>query len=220
MQRLSEVFKDPISGLTHVASALAALAGALVLWWLSPRDLATRLGMAVYGLSLVLMFAASSVYHLVKTSASREQWLRRLDHTAIFLFIAGTYTPPCLVVFTGAWRPALLISVWLLAAVGILFKLFFIKAPRWVSVGIYLFMGWLGAIGVAQLLKVLPVAAVVWLLAGGLLYTGGAVIYGFKRPNFFPGVFGFHEIWHLFVSAASAAHFVFIAGYVLPFARQ
>jgi hemolysin III len=140
------------------------------------------------------------------------------DGVAFLLFIAGTYTPPCFVVLTGAWRSAMLITIWSLAAAGILLKLIFIKAPRWVTVGIYLFMGWLGVIGIAQLLKGLPVAAVVWLLIGGLLYTGGAVVYGLKRPNFFPGVFGFHEIWHLFVTAASAAHYVFIAAYVLPVA--
>jgi hemolysin III len=218
MKQLLKVFKDPISGLTHAVTGVAALAGAVALWWLSPPDLPARLAVLVYGLSLVLMFAASSVYHLVKAPPAWEQWLRKLDHSAIFLFIAGTYTPPCLIVLDGVWRPAMLISVWVLAAAGIAFKLAFIKAPRWVSVSIYLGMGWLGIVGVAQLLEALPVTALLWLLAGGLLYTGGAVIYGIRRPNFLPGVFGFHELWHLFVSAASAAHYVFIAAYVLPLA--
>jgi hemolysin III len=220
MQTLSRIFKDPVSGLTHAASAAAALAGAVILWRLSPPDPSVRTAMLVYGGSLVLLFAASSAYHLIKTSPAREQWLRRLDHSAIFLLIAGTYTPPCYVVLTGLWRPALLITIWALAAVGIVFKLVFIRAPRWVSVGIYIFMGWLGVTAVAQLLEALPVAALGWLLLGGLLYTGGAVIYGLKRPNFLPGVFGFHETWHLFVTAASAAHYVFVAAYVLPFARR
>lgn len=217
MKTLSRLFKDPISGLTHLASALAALVGLLALWGLSPAQGNTRPGVVIYGATLVLLFSASSAYHLIKTSPARELWLRRLDHTAIFLLIAGTYTPVCLTVLMGTWRWGMLITIWSLAALGILFKLFFIKAPRWISVVIYVLMGWLGTIGVVQLLQALPLAAVGWLLLGGLLYTGGAIIYGLKRPNPAPGVFGFHEIWHLFVSAASAAHFVFMLGYVLPF---
>jgi len=108
--------------------------------------------------------------------------------------------------------------VWTIAAAGILFKLFFIKAPTWLSVGIYVVMGWLGFLGVAQLIQALPLAGLGWLVGGGLLYTSGAVIYATRRPDFFPGVFGFHEVWHLFVTAASAAHYVFILGYVLPHA--
>jgi hemolysin III len=217
MKTLSRLFKDPISGLMHLASAVVALAGLLVLWSFSPAEGNTRPGLVVYGATLVLLFLASSAYHLIKTSPARELWLRRLDHTAIFLLIAGTYTPVCLTVLTGAWRWGMLITIWILAAIGIAFKLLFIKAPRWASVGIYIAMGWLGTIGVMQLLQALPLAAVGWLLLGGLLYTGGAVIYGLKRPNLIPGVFGFHEIWHMFVTAASAAHFVFMLGYVLPF---
>lgn len=217
MKTLSRLFKDPISGLIHLASALAALAGLLVLWGLSPMEGLTRSGVIIYGATLVLLFLASSAYHLIKTSPARELWLRRLDHTAIFLLIAGTYTPVCLTVLTGAWRWGMLITIWSLAAIGVVFKLFFIKAPRWVSVIIYVAMGWLGTAGVVQLLQALPLAAVGWLLLGGLLYTGGAVVYGLKRPNLVPGVFGFHEIWHLFVTAASAAHYVFMLRYVLPF---
>ena len=217
MKTLSRLFKDPISGLTHLASAFAALVGLLVLWIFSPGQGNTRPGVVIYGATLVLLFLASAAYHLIKTSPARELWLRRLDHTAIFLLIAGTYTPVCLTVLTGAWRWGMFITIWSLAAIGITFKLFFIKAPRWVSVIIYVAMGWLGGLGVSQLLQALPWAAIGWLLLGGLLYTGGAVIYGLKRPNFVPGVFGFHEIWHLFVTAASAAHYVFMVGYVLPF---
>lgn len=220
MKRFDEIFKDPISGLTHLASALAALVGALVLGWLGPAGIPARASLLIYGASSVILFTASSIYHLVKTSPARELWLRKLDHTSIFLFIAGTYTPVCVIVMTGAWGWGLLIAVWSLAALGILFKFAFMRAPRWLSVGIYLAMGWLGVIAIAQLTQALPFAAFVWLFVGGLLYTAGALVYATKRLNFFPGIFGFHEVWHLFVTAASAAHYVFIVAYVLPFALR
>jgi hemolysin III len=219
MKQLQKIFKDPISGLTHLGSALISALGMAILVWLSPPGLA-RLAMGIYGISLVLLFSASATYHLVQTTPRREEWLRKFDHVAIFLLIAGTYTPVCLVVLTGGWRWGLLIPVWLIAAGGSLFKLVWVRSPRWLSAGAYIVMGWLGVIGVVQLLSALPLAALGWLLLGGLLYTGGAVIYATKRPDFLPGVFGFHEIWHLFVSAGGAAHYVFVAAYILPLALK
>lgn len=220
MLRLNSVFKDPISGLTHLASAAAALVGGVVLVAAGPSNAWARLALLAYGLSLVLLFTASSTYHLVKTSPARELLLRKLDHTAIFLLIAGTYTPVCAIVLTGGWRWGLLAAVWGLALIGIAFKLVFIGAPRWVSVAIYLGMGWLGVIGFGPLFQALPQAAILWLLGGGLLYTVGAVVYAIRRPNFLPGTFGFHELWHLFVTAASAAHFIFVFAYVAPFGAR
>jgi hemolysin III len=216
MRRLSAVFKDPISGLTHGASTLLALAGLVVLLVVSPPNWLARAALLAYGLSLVLLFAASSTYHLVKTSPARELLLRKLDHTAIFLLIAGTYTPVCAIVLSGALRWGLLAVIWSLAAAGIALKFAFMRMPRWLSVVIYVAMGWLGVIGLGPLFQRVPLAGIGWLVAGGLLYTAGAVVYATKRLNFFPGIFGFHEVWHLFVSAASAAHFVFVLTYVVP----
>ena len=216
MNRLRAIFKDPISGLTHLASALAALVGGAVLVLAGPSSGLARLALLAYSLTLVLLFIASATYHLFKTSPGREQLLRKLDHTAIFLLIAGTYTPVCAIVLSGGWRWGLLAAVWALAAAGIVFKLFFIRAPRWVSVGIYLAMGWLGVVGLGPLFQALPWPAFAWLLGGGLLYTAGAIVYGTRRLDFFPGTFGFHEVWHLCVTAASAAHYVFVLIYVAP----
>jgi hemolysin III len=219
MKHLNQVFKDPISGLTHLGSALLAALGTIIMIWLSPAGL-PRLAMIIYGLSLVLLFSASATYHLVQTSPQREEWLRKFDHIAIFLLIAGTYTPVCLVVLTGGWRWGLLIPVWCIAAAGTIFKLVWVRSPRWVSAMIYVVMGWLGVIGVAQILQALPWEALIWLLLGGLLYTGGSIIYALKKPNLFPGVFGFHELWHLFVTAGGAAHYVFVVAYILPLAHK
>jgi hemolysin III len=216
MTRLLAHLREPVNGLTHAASALLALLGLRVLLAASPPDWLARLALAAYGVSLVLLFSASAAYHLVKTTPERTLWLRKLDHTAIFLLIAGTYTPVCAIVLSGAWRWGLLAVIWTLAAVGIVFKLAFMRAPRWLSVVIYVAMGWLGVIGFGPLVQAVPAAGIGWLVAGGLLYTAGAVIYVTRWLDFFPGVFGFHEVWHLFVSAASAAHFVFVLGYVVP----
>jgi hemolysin III len=216
MRRLFSHFKEPVNGLTHAVSAVLAVVGLAVLLIYSPPNGWARLALLAYGLSLVLQFVASAVYHLVKTTPERTLFLRKLDHTAIFLLIAGTYTPVCVLVLSGAWRWGLLAVIWTLAAVGIYFKLAFMRAPRWLSVVIYMAMGWVGVVGIGQLLAALSPEALGWLAAGGLLYSIGAVIYATRRPDFFPGVFGFHEVWHLFVSAASAAHFVFVLGYVVP----
>jgi hemolysin III len=216
MQRLNAVFKDPISGLTHAATALLALVGLVFLLIYSPPNPLARLALLTYGVSLVLLFAASSTYHLVKTTPARELWLRKLDHTAIYLLIAGTYTPVCAIVLQGFWRWGLLTIIWTLAAAGIAFKLVYIKLPRTVTVLIYVAMGWVGVLGFGELFAALPPAAIGWLAAGGVLYSLGAVVYATRRLDFWPGVFGFHEVWHLFVTAASAAHFIFVLGYVVP----
>ncbi|HUF37015.1 MAG TPA: hemolysin III family protein [Anaerolineales bacterium] len=217
IERLQAIVKDPISGLIHLVSAVAALVGAVVVA-ARPAAPAGRAALLVYGLSLVLIFTASSLYHLVRATPKVELWLRKLDHVAIYLFIAGTYTPVCVIVLTGAWRWGMLGGIWLLAFAGILVKLVSMKSPRWLTVAIYLGMGWLGVVGVRELLAALPLPAMWWLLAGGLLYSAGAVVYVTRRPDFVPGVFGFHEVWHIFVSAAGAAHYVFVLGYVAPLA--
>jgi hemolysin III len=218
VKKLSDVFKDPASGLIHLASAAAALAGAIALWYASPPVRARQAALLVYGLSLFVLFSASAVYHLVRTSPRRELLLRRFDHTAIFLLIAGTYTPVCVVVLTGWFAAALLAAIWALAAAGILIHLVFIeKVSRWLSISLYAVMGWLGIVGVVPLARALPLGGMAWLVGGGIVYTAGALVYASKKLNFLPGRFGFHEVWHLFVSAAAACHFVFVARYILPF---
>jgi hemolysin III len=202
------LFREPASGLIHLASALAAAIGAVVLVMACPRIAARQASLAVYGASLTLLFAASSAYHLVRTTPARELLLRRLDHTAIFLLIAGTYTPVCVIVLWNPLGQTMLAAIWAIAAAGIILKTFLIeRIPRWVSVAIYVLMGWLSIVGIVPLVRALPAPALVALIAGGVLYSLGAVIYATKRLDPFPGVFGFHEVWHLFVSAAAAAHY-------------
>ena len=136
----------------------------------------------------------------------------------IFVLIAGTYTPFCLLALDGAWRVALLGVIWGLALCGILLKLFWMEAPRWLSVALYLGMGWVGVIAAPALFLAVPTGGMTWVLGGGLLYTAGALIYGLKHPNLVPGVFGFHELWHLFVVAGSSCHFWAVLHYLAPLA--
>ena len=130
--------------------------------------------------------------------------------------IAGTYTPICLQLSNDFWRWSLLAIIWSMAGAGILVKLFILSAPRWVTAGIYLLMGWLSVVAIQEIFVALPISALIWLFLGGILFTVGAAIYVVKRPNFYPGVFGFHELWHVFVILGCLCHFSVIAGFIAP----
>ena len=175
-----------------------------------------EISLSIYGISLILLFAASATYHMVKASPKIIENLRKLDHSAIYLLIAGTYTPICMIMFSGFWKWGLTTIIWSLAVIGITVKLFVIKAPRWLTAGVYILMGWLCIAAIGEMLKAMPVGALVWLLIGGVVYTLGAVIYITKKLDFFPGKFGFHEVWHIFVILAALAHFIAIAVYIAP----
>ena len=171
-------FKEPVNGLTHLFAALAAGIGLVVLLHLGRGELTRQLSLLIYGISLIMMFSASATYHLVKAGPKLSLWLRRLDHSAIFLLIAGTYTPVCLHFFTGFWRWGLLSIVWSLAFAGILIKLFYVHAPRGLSAGMYLLLGWLAVSAVGEIIKRLPVGALAWLLIGGsAVYTRSCSLY-------------------------------------------
>jgi hemolysin III len=209
-------FREPVNGLSHLFAAIAALFGSIYLilvGWGNPVKVVSIL---VYGISLVLLFSASATYHLVKAEPKTMVRLRKFDHSAIYLLIAGTYTPICLNMLTGFWKFGLLGIIWGLALVGIGVKIFFIRAPRWLTASVYVLMGWLSILGVKELIARLPSGALAWLLAGGIIYTLGAVIYSTKLFNFVPNRFGFHEVWHIFVILAALAHYILIAVYIAP----
>ena len=160
------------------------------------------------------MFSASAAYHAHIADKQKLLMLRKLDHSAIYLLIAGSYTPICLYFFQGFWRWGLLTLIWMMAIAGITVKLFIIKAPRWVTAGVYLIMGWSAVMAVMEIINKMPPAAIFWLVAGGLFYTVGAIVYITKKLDFLPGVFGFHEIWHIFVILGALSHFIVIAGFI------
>ena len=209
-------FRDPVSGLTHLIAAVAAVVGLTGLLVLGRTDGAKEAALAVYGSSLVLMFSASAAYHSIRAGRRITRWLHRLDHASIYLLVAGTYTPVCLYFFTGIYRWGLLGTVWCIGFTGIGLKLFAAKVPRWLTASISLLMGWLGLVAIPEVVRTMPVAAMVWLVLGGLFFSVGAVVYITKRPNPFPRVFGFHEIWHIFVILGCLSHYIVIAVYVAP----
>lgn len=201
-------FREPVNGLTHLGGALAALLGAIALLIIAWSDNAKVLSVLVYGISLILLFSASSAYHLIQANSKNIQILRKLDHSAIYVLIAGTYTPFCVLAFSGFFHWDMLAIVWSFALVGIIVKIFYVKAPRWLNAAIYVLMGWLGISAVGQISAALPASAIVWLIVGGVIYTLGAVVYAARIFNFIPEKFGFHEIWHIFVLIAAMAHFI------------
>ncbi len=208
--------REPVSGLTHFFAAIVAAIGLIVLLVLGWHSIVKEVSLSVYGITLILLFTASATYHLVKAKPNIVAALRKLDHAAIYLLIAGTYTPVCAIMFTGFWKWGLLSIIWSLALIGIVVKMFVMDAPRWLTAGVYVLMGWLclGAIG--EMLQFLPIGALVWLLVGGIVYTLGAAVYASKKLDFWPGKFGFHEIWHIFVILGALAHFIAIAAYIAP----
>lgn len=208
-------FREPVNSLTHWGGAILALAGLialLVVGWGTPVKI---ISLSIYGISLIAMFSASATYHMVRVRDKALEIFRKVDHAAIYFLIAGTYTPFCVNAFEGFWKWGLLGVVWSLALIGIIVKVFYIRAPRWLNAGIYIVMGWLSVSAAGQFLVALPAWVLGWLIAGGVMYTLGAVVYITKIFNFKPGVFGFHEMWHIFVLLAATAHFIAVFGVAL-----
>jgi hemolysin III len=206
--------REPVSGLMHLGGAIAALVGQIVLLVMGWPGVEKIAAVLVYGLSLIGLFSASATYHLVNAGPKVTAALRKLDHAAIYLLIAGSYTPFCLLAFEGFFRWGMLAIVWTFAIVGIIIKLFYMGAPRWVSALIYLLMGWLCLLAAGEMFTALPTISLVWMIVGGVIYSLGAVVYATKIFDFLPGKFGFHEVWHIFVLLGAAAHFIAVLGVV------
>jgi hemolysin III len=217
-QSVTLAAREPVNGWLSVGGALLALVGLVVLAVAaSSRDSWRHtVGALVFGCSAMLMFGASALYHMTPRS-KRSGALRRLDHSMIYVFIAGTYTPVCLIaLWNTSLGVALLVAVWTLALAGVTQKALWMRAPRGLSTAIYLGLGWIGVLAGPTVLRATPAPCVAWLLAGGVIYTLGAALYWRKWPRGRPGVFGFHELWHVCVLAASATHYWAVLGYLVP----
>ena len=174
------------------------------------------MGGAIFAASLVLLYSTSAAYHRITWKPRLRAIMKRLDHSMIFVLIAGTYTPFCLVVLNTAWGISMLSVAWGLAGAGVAMKLVWPNAPRWLSVLLYLAVGWLALVATTELLAWFTLAPLALLLLGGLMYSLGGVVYAARRPNPFPRVFGYHEVFHALVIAGSALHFALVALYVVP----
>lgn len=209
--------KDPVSGLTHLFGALLSVVGLIVLvvYAVNIGTVWHTVSFAIFGASLILLYTASSLYHLLPVSEKSAKVLRKIDHMMIYVLIAGTYTPIALIPLRGAWGWSILISIWGIAMVGITLKILWFDAPRWLYTLFYVIMGWLVVIAFVPLARSMPSGAIAWLAAGGILYSIGALIYGTKWPRLKSKLFGFHEIFHLFVLYGSLCHFWMMFRYVL-----
>ena len=210
--------KDPGSALTHfIAMIGAALAAAPLLYKAAQEPYRLHLAaLAVFIVSMILLYAASTIYHTFNISEKVNKMLRKLDHMMIFILIAGTYTPVCLIVLGNRSGYTLLALVWAIALAGIAVNALWINCPKWFSSLIYIAMGWICLLAFRQIVLALPRAAFGWLLAGGLIYTAGGIIYALKLPIFNSKHrnFGSHEIFHLFVMGGSFCHYVMMYAFV------
>lgn len=210
-------FRDPVSGLTHLFGVLASIVGLIVLVNISLqlRNIRYLVASIVFGTSLILLYSASSIYHLTYASQKVIKVLRRIDHSMIYVLIAGSYTPICLISLRGKVGYSIFAIIWVLAILGIFIKNFWFSAPRWLSTSFYIAMGWLVVVAFYPLSKVMPLLGVMWLFTGGVLYTVGGIIYALKIPKMSNKYFGFHEIFHVFVMLGSLSHYWFVLKYII-----
>lgn len=211
--------KDPGSAITHFIGMIMAVLAAwpLLLKAAQNPDRLYLIAMSIYAASLILLYAASTTYHTFDKSPKVNTLLKKIDHMMISILIAGSYTPVCLLVLRGKIGIVLLTIVWSIAITGILIKAFWVYCPKWVSSILYIGMGWTCILALPQILEALSPAAFGWLLAGGIMYTVGGVIYALKLSIFNNRhkYFGSHEIFHLFVMAGSACHFIVMYQFIL-----
>ncbi|GLV56100.1 hemolysin III [Dictyobacter sp. S3.2.2.5] len=199
--------KPFLRGWFHAFAAVAALLLTVVLCWYSRADLPRFISLLIFGLSMIEMYTVSAIYHIVHWEPARRRVWRALDHANIFVLIAGTYTPLCFNILSGWVRVTLLVAIWLLAGTGIGFTLFpyALRVPKWFNALLYILMGWIAILALPAFLAVLPWSFVWTMIAGGILYTIGALVYASHWPNPLPRYFGYHEIFHLFVIGGSVA---------------
>jgi hemolysin III len=220
MSSPSPVLTTPrLRGWSHAVAAFVAVVATVGLAARGRQDPPLLGPLLVYGASLIFLFTASAVYHLGAWQGRLRTLFRAIDHAGIFVVIAGTYTPVCVTLLSGDLRTWTLVLIWALAASGVGVSIAPLELPRWTRVGLYAGMGWGAIVPTAGLVQSLPPQATALLIAGGLLFSIGAVIYARRSPDPLPHLFGFHELFHLFVIAGSVAFFAVIWTWIVPFPR-
>lgn len=213
---MGKPFRDPLSGLTHfigIGLSIAALV-ALMVRPSKPFTAYHAVSFSLFGGSMILLYTFSTLYHWLPLSGKKLERFRKIDHMMIFVFISATYTPVCLITLRGGWGWSIFGTVWGLTLAGIILKVFWLHAPRYVYTSIYLLMGWIIVIGIWPLSQRMDPRGLFWMVTGGLFYSVGALIYAIKKPDPWPGIFGFHEIFHIFILLGSASHFWMIYRYI------
>lgn len=207
-----EKFREPASGLSHLVGAVLSIFALVLLLHaaITNRSPLEIVAYSIFGASMIFLYSASTIYHLIKASEKVVFKLRKLDHAMIFVLIAGTYTPICLMPLRGKLGYILLATLWITAICGIIFKLFFMNAPRWFYTMVYIIMGWAAIFVIVPLYKAVGLTAIIWLVSGGLFYTIGGIIYALKKPNFIPKWLGFHEIFHILIILGTVSHFLMV----------
>ncbi len=210
---------DPVNSLTHLLGAVLSIAGLvlLIVKACHPVKPWHIVSFSIYGSGMLLMYTASTVYHMIESGISENGILRKIDHMMIFFFIAASYTPICLVAIRGGWGWSLFGVIWAMALAGFVLKTIRCDLPRGLTALLYVLMGWTALVALYPLVIKLPTAGLLWLVAGGIAYTVGAIIYSRKFPNPWPNVFGFHEIFHVFILIGSACHFWLVFRYITAF---
>ncbi|GAC1317754.1 MAG: hemolysin III family protein [Thermoleophilaceae bacterium] len=212
---ISEPVKPRLRGVLHQYAFFASLAMGAAIVVAAPSGRA-RIAALIYAFAVSGLLGTSALYHRVTWSRSARVWMRRLDHSMIFVLIAGTYTPFALLVLSGTLAHAILIVVWAGAIGGMVLNLVWINAPRWLIAAVYVALGWVAVAAMPDLAGRLGALGVALLAGGGLLYTAGALVYALRRPDPAPAVFGYHEVFHVLVVVAALAHFAVVAFYALP----
>lgn len=209
MDALKRYLREPVNSITHGVGAVLSLIALFLLLYRSMRQnsISHVVVFTIFGLSMILLYTASSLYHGVRAHPTTLRRLRKLDHIMIYVLIAGTYTPISFIVLEGSWKWRFLILIWGLAFIGIIKKMFWMHATRWLSTAFYLAISWIGIVIFPILIEKLPLTFMFWFLLGGTFYNIGAVIYIRQKPNPYPELLGFHEIFHLYVLAGTCCHF-------------
>ncbi len=212
------ILRNPVSAATHLLWCLWAVYATALLWRLARGDRRRQLAVGCFGLSMVLLYAASGTYHAVPAAASRlVEYLRRLDHSMIYVLIAGTHTPVFAVLLRGRLRIVCLIAIWALAAIGVACKWLLPWPPYWAAVALYIAMGWFCVLTIVPLVRAIGLRGMGMALAGGILYMAGGICDACHWPVLLPGVFGPHEVLHVFDMGGTLVHVFFVARYILPF---
>ncbi len=208
------MLKEPVAGFLHFIGAVLSIPALVILLVLGSGSVWKIVSFSIYGGSLFILFLFGTLYHWLPQSAGgRYQIFRKLDHLAIYLLIAGTYTPFCLNTLRGPWGWTIFGLIWGMAVFGIVVQSVYIDVWRWLTTLIYVLMGWLVVIALRPLFQAMPAGGMMWLVIGGVIYTIGGVIYTIKKPNVHPK-FGYHELWHTLVLLGAACHFIAILFYV------